>query len=48
MLKTENLALRKPTWAKNPWPNIEYYKTANAVDGRYSDRRAYGSMHNLR
>lgn len=37
-MKTENLALRKPTWEQNPWPNKEAFKTSNAVDGKYSNR----------
>lgn len=40
----ENLALRKPTWEQNPWPNNDAYKTANAVDGKYTDRRAVGGQ----
>lgn len=38
----ENLALRKPTWEQNPWPNKEAFKTSNAVDGKYSNRGANG------
>lgn len=38
----ENLALRKPTWENNLWPDNENFKTANAVDGRYTDRTAGG------
>lgn len=37
MYNVENLALLKPTWEQNPWPNVDKYKTANAVDGRYTD-----------
>lgn len=41
-MKTENLALRKPTWEQNPWPNKEAFKTSNAVDGKYSNSGANG------
>lgn len=40
----ENLALRKPTWENNPWPHNENFKTANAVDGKYTDRTAGGGQ----
>lgn len=40
----ENLALLKPTWEQNPWPNFDKFKTANAVDGRYTDRGANGGQ----
>nr|XP_034322583.1 uncharacterized protein LOC105338080 [Crassostrea gigas] len=40
----ENLALRKPTWENNPWPDNENFKTANAVDGKYTDRTAGGGQ----
>lgn len=40
----ENLALLKSTWEQNPWPNEDAFKTANAVDGRYTNRGAYGGQ----
>lgn len=40
----DNLALLKPTWEQNPWPNEDAFKTANAVDGRYTNRGAYGGQ----
>lgn len=44
LYNVENLALLKPTWEQNPWPNVDEYKTANAVDGRYTNRGAYGGQ----
>lgn len=44
LYNVENLALLKTTWEQNPWPNVDEYKTANAVDGRYTNRGAYGGQ----
>lgn len=42
---SENLALGKPTWEQNPWPNLNQgYGTANAVDGSYDNRKASGKQ----
>lgn len=41
----ENLALGKPSWEQNPWPNLNQgYGTANAVDGKYNNRVATGKQ----
>lgn len=40
----ENLALRKPTWEQNPWPNNPSFRTENAVDGKYTDRSSTGGQ----
>ncbi|XP_061185045.1 uncharacterized protein LOC133193085 [Saccostrea echinata] len=43
----ENLALRKPAWQANIWPDDDKYITWGAnksVDGKYSDRSADGNQ----
>lgn len=43
IIKTENLALGKPTWEQYPWPDLKQnYGTGNAVDGKFSIRAAEG------
>ncbi|XP_052692275.1 uncharacterized protein LOC128170528 [Crassostrea angulata] len=40
-----NLALRKPTWEKHPWPELERdYGSENAVDGMYRNRSDAGGQ----
>nr|XP_034316286.1 uncharacterized protein LOC105324500 [Crassostrea gigas] len=40
-----NLALRKPTWEKHPWPELERdYGSDNAVDGMYKNRSDAGGQ----
>lgn len=39
----ENLALKRSTWEKHPWPNSNYgYGSNNAVDGMYTYRGIQG------
>lgn len=42
---TVNLALRKPTWEKHPWPDLERdFGSENAVDGMYKNRSEAGGQ----
>lgn len=41
----ENLALSKPTWEQNPWPDLSRdFGSANAVDGWYENRGHTGGQ----
>lgn len=41
----ENLALSKPTWEQNPWPDLPRdFGSANAVDGWYENRGPTGGQ----
>lgn len=41
----ENLALSKPTWEQNPWPDLSRdFGSANAVDGWYENRGPTGGQ----
>lgn len=45
IIETVNLALQKPTWEKNPWPELERdYGSENAVDGMYKNRSDAGGQ----
>lgn len=45
IIETVNLALRKPTWEKHPWPELERdYGSENAVDGMYRNRSDAGGQ----
>lgn len=45
IIETVNLALRKPTWENNPWPELERdYGSENAVDGMYKNRSDAGGQ----
>lgn len=39
-----NLARNKPVWEDNPWKGFQKWRGQNAVDGRYTDRRANGGQ----
>lgn len=45
IIETVNLALRKPTWEKHPWPELERdYGSDNAVDGMFRNRSDAGGQ----
>lgn len=45
IIETVNLALRKPTWENNPWPELERdYGSENAGDGMYKNRSDAGGQ----